>query len=242
MVERAPEALIQANSRISAPKKEIYMLKNQKRRLLAVAVSGLAAFGLVATATNLTGAYFSEAKGGVITSSIGAVHVATSGGTGGNGLDFSFTNLMPGVPQTITVNYANTGTGPEDIHLHFPNGPALHALNNMGSYGEVHIADSSSGPLFDSANLNDNRPDASGTCGAFNPAGCWPVPTDMVVRSNLPAGGTGSFTFTFALAGKTVTPPVAFNPYPSPGAVAPDNAGNAGTGLPYQVVATQVGH
>jgi hypothetical protein len=246
MVERALEALIWEISRTSAPNKgiEINMLGTQKKRLLAVAVSGLAAFGLVATATNLTGAYFSEAKGGNITGTIGAVHVATSGGNGGNGLDFAFDKLMPGTPQTITVNYQNTGDGPEDIHLHFPNIPALHALNNMGRYGEVHIADSSSGPLFDSANLNDDRPDASGTCGGFSPSGCWPVPTDIVVRSNLPAGGTGSFTFTFGLTSKWTSPPPVpvFNPYPSPGALGTDYTATPGAGLPYQVVATQAGH
>ena len=178
------------------------MLGTQKKRLLAVAVSGVAAFGLVATATNLTGAYFSEAKGGNITGTIGAVHVATAGGTGGNGLDFSFTNLMPGEPQTITVYYQNTGTGPEDIHLNFPNVPALHTLNNLGTYGEVHIADSSSGPVFDSANRRrpHGRLGHLQTRPARRVAGrCPPI---CVVRSNLPAGGGGTVTFTFALAGK----------------------------------------
>jgi hypothetical protein len=227
------------------------MLGTQKKRLLAVAVSGLAAFGLVATATGVTGAYFSEAKGGNITGTIGAVHVATAGGTGGNGLDFSFTNLMPGEPQTITVYYQNTGTGPEDIHLNFPNVPALHALNNLGSYGEVHIVDSSSGHVFDSANLQDGRTkaDLTNSCSnVFSPSGCWPLPTDVLVRSNLPAGGTGQVTFSFAYAGKlTGNGPGVWNSFPSNNppysqAFGPDAAGPAGNGLPYNVVATQVGH
>jgi hypothetical protein len=233
------------------------MLGKKTKRLLAVATTGVAAFGLVATATGYTGAYFTEAKAGSITGTIGAVHVATSGGSGGNGLDFAFSNLMPGEPQTITLNYQNTGTGPEDIYLTFPNIPALHALNNLGSYGEVHVADSSSGPVFDSANLNDGRtkpPPNPATdygldsCGALSPAGCWPLPTAVRVRSNLPAGGSGSATFTFSYAAKLGgNGPGTWNSYPAISGVplqsfGPDAAGPAGNGLPYNVVATQVGH
>ena len=157
---------------------------------------------------------------------------------------------MPGEPQTITINYQNTGTGPEDIYLTFPNVPALHALNNLGTYGELHIADSSSGPVFDSANLNDGRtvaPPAPNSCGPFSPAGCWPLPTAVLVRSNLPVGGTGSATFTFAYAGKlSGNVSGVWNSYPAAPptgeAFGADAAGPAGAGLPYNVVATQVGH
>jgi hypothetical protein len=230
------------------------MLGTQKKRLLAVAVSGLAAFGLVATATNLTGAYFSEAKGGNITGTVGAVHVDVYGGSGPDHRNFSFTNLLPGEPQTITISYTNTGTGPEDIHLNFPNRQALHALNNLGSYGSLHIADSSSGPVFDSANLQDGRTlaDLTNSCtNVFSPSGCWPLPSDVLVRTGLPAGASGSVKFTFAydkkLGDTGLSGGGVWNSFPSDNppysqAYGDDATGDPGAGLPYQVVATQAGH
>ena len=215
------------------------------RRLLALGLTGAAAVGLAATASGLTGAYFTDSKAGTITGTIGAVKIATSGGTGTNGLDIAFVNLMPGEPQTLDINYLSQGTGPQDIYLTFPNVPALHALNNLGTYGSVTITDTSTGLVFLSSNLNDGRttPDFVNSCGPFSPAGCWPLPTKLLVRSNLAPGAGGTVHFTFAYPGKlTGNGPGVWNSYPSfPQAYGADAAGTPGNGLPFNVVATQVG-
>jgi hypothetical protein len=189
----------------------------------------------------MTGAYFSDTKAGTISGTVGAVKIVTWGGSGADGLNLNFTNLMPGEPQHVTMNYTSQGTGPQDLYLTFPDVAALHALNNMGSFGEVTISDSSTGQVFHSTNLNDNRPDASGTCGAFSESGCWPLPAQLMVRSNLAPGASGSVTFTFSYpAKKQGGQGLNWNPYPSPGAVDSDSL-TSGSGLPFRMVATQAG-
>ncbi len=213
----------------------------KKKRYAALAITAAAALVLSLTAAGVTGAYFSDTKSGAITGTTGSVKVATSGGSGTDGLNFAFDNLMPGEPQTVTVNYQNTGSGAQDIFLTFKDVAALHALNNMGSYGEVTVTDSSTGLLFHSVNLNDNRPDASATCGAFVETGCWPLPDKLLVRSGLAKNATGSVSFTFSYPSKkTGGQGLAWNIYPSPGAIASDSL-TSGNGLPFNVVATQVG-
>ena len=212
-----------------------------KKRYAALAITAAAAVVLSLTASGVTGAYFSDTKSGAITGTTGSVKVATSGGRGVDGLNFAFDNLMPGEPQTVTVNYQNTGSGPQDIFLTFKDVAALHALNNMGSFGEVTVTDSSTGLLFHSVNLNDNRPNATGTCGAFVETGCWPLPDTLRVRAGLAKNATGSVSFTFAYpTKKTGGQGLAWNIYPSPGATAADSL-TSGNGLPFNVVATQLG-
>lgn len=222
--------------------------------LRIVKVKGLALLATVAllggtawVAAGTTGAYFSDTHSGSITGTIGSIKVTPYGGAGSGGMDLSFTNMLPGVLQTATVNYQNTGTNAEDVWIVFNNATALSALNNMGTYGEVHLS-SNGTALFDSANLNDR----SGTCGAFSPSGCWPLAKQYKVASNVAPGATGSISFAFMLAGKTVTPPLAFNAYPVSAQgylVTHDSndqnyvnpADGSGSGLPYQIVATQHG-
>ena len=214
-----------------------------RRRVAALAATAAVAVGLVATASGTTGAYFTDTKSGTLSGTIGSVKVSTSGGGGADGLDLAFTNLLPGEAQTVTLNYLNTGTGPEDIWLAFPDASSLHALNNLGSYGQISVADSVAGTVFSSTNLNDNRPPATGTCGAFTPAGCWPLPTRLLVRSSVPAGGGGSVSLSFAYPGKLSDPAAeggSWNVYPVAGSLPADSA-TSGSGLPYQVVATQPG-
>jgi hypothetical protein len=217
-------------------------MRSITKKRLATLVGTLAAAVVVSlAASGATGAYFSDTKSGAITGTTGSLKVATSGGTGADGLNFVFDNLMPGEPQTVTANYQNVGTGPQDVYLTFPDVAALHALNNMGTFGEVTVTDSSAGLLFHSVNLNDNRPDASGTCGTFSETGCWPLPVQLLIRSGLPKNATGSVSFTFSYpAKKTGGQGLAWNIYPSPGAQASD-ALTAGSGLPFKVVAVQVG-
>ena len=222
------------------------------RRLLALGLTGAAAIGLAATASGLTGAYFSDSKSGTITGTIGAVKIATSGGTGTNGLDLHFVDLMPGEPQTVTINYQSLGSGPQDLYLTFPNRPALHALNNLGTYGMVTVTDSSSGVVFTSTNLQDGRtvPSGNSCSNIFTPdnGGCWPLPTQLLVRSNLAPGAGGTIQFTFGYPGKlSGNGPGVWNSYPSDNppysqAYGLDNVPPAGNGLPIVVVATQAGH
>jgi hypothetical protein len=208
----------------------------------------LALGGLVFAATGATGAYFSDAHNGSITGNLGSIRVTPSGGTGTDGTDFTFANMLPGVPQAATVDFQNTGNNPEDVWLVFDNVTALSALNNLGTYGEVHVSNGQA--LFDSANLNDRAP----TCGAFSPSGCWPLPDKIKVASNLAATGKGHVTLTFNYAAKLSDPAAEggpFNVYPVPaglyspanpdGQYTVDAADGTGTGLPYEIVATQVG-
>lgn len=206
---------------------------------VAVWVATLGAMAcLVIVATGATGAYFSDSHNGDITGTIGSIKVTPSGGTGTDGTDFTFANMLPGVPQTVTVNFANSGKNAEDVWLVFNNATALSALNNLGSYGEVHISNGHA--LFDSANLNDNRT----SCGPFAPTGCWPLPQQIQVASNLQPGSSGHASFTFNYAGKLKDPAAEggpFNIYPVTGQVTVNAADGAGAGLPYEIVATQVG-
>jgi hypothetical protein len=219
----------------------------RSRKLLTVGALGAAAVALVAS-TTVTGAYFSDAAPGTISGTVGTVKLTTTDTT------FAWENMLPGEPKTATVGFTNAGTGPQDFYLVFPNGPALHALNNLGSYGEVHVTGGPTGTigsLFDSANLQDGRTRESGisSCGDFDPSGCWPLPAKIKLASGVAVQGTGSLTFTFNYAGKlgTSSTPRAsgggvFNTYPlASQAYGADAAGPAGAGLPFEVVAVQVG-
>jgi len=233
----------------------------RSRKLLTIGAVSVAAFALAAS-TSVTGAYFSEAAPGTINGEIGAVHLWTSNTT------FNWTNMMPGEKQTSTVGFANTGTGPQDFYIVFPNVPALHALNNLGTYGEVHVSSARTGAgdvsLFDSANLQDGRhPNKSGnlnSCGNIfasavpAKAGCWPLPVNLKIASNVAKtqGGSVSFSFNYGaqlsdVGHGTSGGPGVFNGYPLKNTVedvyaeSPDAAGPDGTGLPFKIVAVQVG-
>ena len=236
----------------------------KSRRLLTVGALGVAAAALIATGSGVTGAYFTDSASGSIHGTLGTVKVTTSE------TNFNWTNMMPGEPKSATVDFHNAGTGNQDFYLVFKNVPALHALNNLGTYGEVHIAIGDGTHLFDSANLQDGRhqvvakdgtlvSSTTNTCNNVfaqtDPAnnGCWPLPTSLKLASNVATGGGGSFTFSFNYAGKLGTASHSsgggtFNTFPLAGsdifagtAGTADGAGPADSGLPYQIVATQVG-
>ncbi|GAB3035700.1 hypothetical protein GCM10027052_12120 [Parafrigoribacterium mesophilum] len=205
--------------------------------------------GTVWIAAGTTGAYFSDTHSGTITGTVGSIQISPYGGGGDNGIDFSFDRLLPGEAQTATVKYKNTGNSPEDVWIVFPNATALSALNSMGTYGEVHLA-ANDKEIFASTNLNDRVE----TCGPFASDGCWPLTKQYRVASAVAPGASGSVSFSFALAAKTVTPPATFNTYPNsllsfqndPAKNKDDqyyinSADGSGAGLPYQIVATQVG-
>lgn len=218
-------------------------------RIVAWLTTLAAVIALAIVATGFTGAYFSDTHSGAISGTIGSIKITPSGGSGADNTDFTFANLLPGVPQSAVVHYQNTGTNPEDVWLVFPNATALSALNNLGTYGEVHVSVGSH-TLFESTNLNDRV----ATCGPLKPSGCWPLPAQIKVASNLGPTASGSVTFTFNYAGKLSDPAAEgqpFNVYPVPaGEYSPSNpdgqttvnaSDGTGTGLPYEIVATQVG-
>jgi len=222
------------------------MLKTVKSRGLALLATVALLGGTAWVASSTTGAYFSDTHTGSIGGTVGSIKVTPYGGSGAENMNLSFTKMLPGDPQTVTVNYTNSGENPEDVYIVFNNATALSALNNLGTYGEASLSANGTA-LFHSTNLNDR----SGTCGPFSPAGCWPLAKQYKIASNLAPGAHGNVSFTFAFASKTVTPPLAFNVYPASAQgylVTHDTndqnyvsaADGSGTGLPYSIVATQV--
>lgn len=214
--------------------------KLNKRRGGALAVIGLG-IAMLLFGIGTTGAYFSDTHDGTISGTIGSIRVTPSGGTGADNMNFNWDNMLPGEPQTATLSYENTGNNPEDVWLKFPNATALSALNNLGTYGEIHVV-SNGTEKFASANLNDR----SSTCGAFAPSGCWPLPSQIKLADNVAPGATGVVKVTFNYASKLKTQPApgttaAFNVYPVSGQTTTNPADGSGDGLPYQLVATQVG-
>ncbi len=218
-------------------------------------VAALGASGaLIAATTGATGAYFNDTRSGTFAGTIGSVKINTSGGSGTDHLDFNFANLLPGTLQWKTVSYTVTGSAPEDVYVVFPNADALHAVNNMGSFGEVHVKSNGSG-IFGSTNLNDGLDytlQDDGHCGAQSPSGCWALPSVLKLASNVAPGHSGTMDFGFALASK-------WNDVATEGATAfcyplVQNSANPSNradqvctstspqyGLPYQIVATQPG-
>ncbi|MGO4600696.1 hypothetical protein [Terrabacter sp. 2YAF2] len=192
----------------------------------------IGAGSLVLVAAGLVGsvggslAYFSDSQAGTLSGSVGSIKGSVNTST------LAFTNLLPGEVQTVQAKATNTGLNNQDVWVVFDNADALHALNNLGTYGEFHITAEGSAK-FDSANLNDR----SSTCGAFNPAGCWPVPQKVKLASNVPPTGTVTYEFGFGYAGKlqgqTSEGGGAWNAYPL--------GAPTSSGLPYKIVETQVG-
>jgi hypothetical protein len=212
------------------------MLKSLKFKGAALAVSVALLGGTAWLAAGATGAYFSDTHNGTISGTVGSIRVTPYGGAGSDGMDLAFTNLLPGVPQTISVSYKNTGANAEDVYIVFNNATALSALNNLGTYGEAHLSANGT-PLFDSANLNDRI----STCGTLSPSGCWPLASQYLVASSLAPGAAGTVSFTFNYASKLTTQgPAVWNTYPVAGQATSD-PGVGGSGLPYEIVATQHG-
>lgn len=202
--------------------------KFSRRNRAVVGASSLAlvAVGLVAS-VNGSLAYFSDSQAGTLSGTVGSIKGSVSSAT------LAYSNLLPGEIQTVDAQQTNTGRNAQDVWVVFDNADALHALNDLGTYGEFHVAANGT-PVFDSANLNDNT---RGTCGPFSPAGCWPLPAKVKLASNVAPGGGVSYSFGFGYAGKLQSQSAAgggvWNAYPVSSPTA--------SGLPYKIVETQVG-
>ena len=157
-----------------------------KVKLIGLLVAVVLVGALVAVAARATSAYFSDTHNGKITGTIGDIKVSAgvNADTGG-GLNFGFTNLLPGEPQSGTVYYQNSGTSAEDVWLVFTNADALHALNDLGTYGSVAITERRCDWVSD--NLNDFL--SPGTPGARR-CHAVPLPRQMLLQSNVAPGGT----------------------------------------------------
>ena len=208
------------------------MMKSKTARFGAfLATLGMSA-GLVGTAVHSTGAYFSDTKAGAITGTLGSIKVTTYGGAvdGSGNRNFAFDNLLPGEPQTATLQYQNTGRNAEDVYVVFNDSTALHALNQLGRYGEAHVS-SNGTEIFGSANLNDNT--TSCVPGTGTPA-CNALPSKLKLADNLPAGSAAqSMAFSFGYAGAPYSIGNTFN--------VDGVTGPTALNLPYQIVAVQHG-
>lgn len=206
-----------------------------RRRKLVGGVAVTFGIALIMSSVASSGAYFTDKADGNVSGTVGSIRIDTTTSS-----DLVFNNMLPGELQAQSVTYKNTGSSPQDVWLVFPNVTALSALNNLGTYGEVHVANNGTA-LFDSANLNDRAT----TCGAFAPTGCWPLPQKIKLVENLAAGQSSTLKVSFAYAGKLSTQaPVGtlavFNTYPVTGQTT-IHADEAGSGLPFQLVALQHG-
>jgi len=223
--------------------------KTTSRKKIFFGAGGVAvALSMALAAVGPTGAYFSDTAQGAVGGSIGSIKVAGIDGTGADSLGLAFTNLLPGTPQTVTSRYTNTGLNNQDVWVVFNNADALHALNDLGTYGEFHLA-ANGNALLDSTNLNDGKSNTAvtpNTCGPFGATAglCNPLLPSYKLASNMGPGAVGNVSFTFAYAGKTVYQSEAgggiWNAFP----VAQKNGAVPaieGNGLPYKIVATQVG-
>ena len=233
------------------------MKMNLKMRAVSLVATVALLGGTAVVASGQTGAYFSDSVSGAATGTVGSIHIDAASP------NIAFSGLLPGTPQSQTVSYTNSGSSPEDVYLTFNNTIALSALNSLGHYGSLTIKSQQAGGLgtvFYSSNLNDN----SASCGTFSNATstvtlsgetapgmlCWPLPSQVKIASGVPAGTTGSFTFTFEYAGALSTQSGNFtdpwNTYPAVGGQtyttnSDPSLPTSGAGLPYQIVATQVG-
>ncbi|MDJ0338576.1 hypothetical protein [Cryobacterium sp. PH31-O1] len=219
------------------------LMLNRKKAIIGA--GGIAvALTMAFAALGPTGAYFSDTAQGAVSGTIGSIKIAGADGTGTDSLNLGFTNLLPGTTQTVSSRYVNTGLNAQDVWVVFNDKDALHALNDLGTYGEFHVAANGTA-LFDSANLSDDQDDTAHlSCGTLAPTGCWPVPKMIKLASNLAPTAVGSVSFSFGYAakmsGQSELGGGVWNSYPVKTVQVP-NPTIKGNGLPYQIVATQVG-
>lgn len=221
------------------------IIKSKSLTITAISLASSVALlgGTAWLASGATGAYFSDTHAGNISGTVGNIHVTPSGGTGTAGTDLAFTNLLPGVAQKVTLNYTNTGSDPQDVYIVFNDPTELSALNDLGSYGEVDLA-AHGQAIFDSANLNDHL--VAPHCTPFDPAGCWPLKSQYLPTGTLAKGTTGNVSFSSNYSGELKgqlpvgSAAAPWTTYPVAGQFT-TVSGDSGTGLPYEMVATQHG-
>lgn len=219
-----------------------FLLKKSSVSLIIVAVFGVT----YVAASGATGHLFHSDPPRHSHENVQTVKIDPSGGSGPDSMDIAFHNLLPGSPQTVSVNYRNTGNVAESVWVRFPNSTALSALNTLGRYGSIHLSSTgggSIGDVFDSTDLNDNTQ----TCGVFSKTGCWPLQQRYLIADSLAPGQSGSFSISFEFASAYSAQPTSnatagWNPYPTAGQTTVNKSDGTGTGLPYEIVAVLPGY
>jgi hypothetical protein len=224
------------------------------KRLLAIPLAAAAAATIAVVATN-TGADFSSTSNpGTISGTNGRVTVI---GNHGGSLDISFgSGMVPGIVNTVSVTFTNSGNVPEDIYVEFPNAQALHAFDQEGRFAQANIqADGNT--TWSSQNINDGLQAGANPAGPYNcatatnlgdPQIC-PLSVFEPLLTNVGAGQTHTFTFNY-LENSTVqglpknvgngAQGAVFNAYPV-GTSGNANAGTTSSGLPYEFYAIPTG-
>jgi len=106
-----------------------------------------------------------------------------SSGDGSNGLTFDLQNLLPGVPQSVTVAFNNDGLSAQDVYLVLGTGHLTDLATFTALYGSVKITRGDTTVLWNSPYW-----------GAFPSTG------NLLIRSNVGAlTGGGTFTVTFEI-------------------------------------------
>jgi hypothetical protein len=221
------------------------VLKGFKQRVVVVSGAAVLIGGMFVVVSGAADHHSHPGSNDNDNQEIHSISITASGGTELNSMNLSFSNLLPGAAQTVTLNYRNTGNAPEDVWVVYPNLTALSALNSLGQYGAVHLASSGAGAVgdvFDSQNLNDNH----SACVTFTPSGCWPLTNQFKLASNFGSNATGSFNFSFEFASAYSQQPSSnsangWNPFPVTGQQTVVSSDGSGAGLPYELVATQHG-
>jgi hypothetical protein len=225
-----------------------------KTKIISIVAAVALSATLFAVASTATGAYFSETKSSTINGTGGAVKLATSD------MAINWDKMFPGVVYTANVDYRNDGDAPQDIWVVFNNPTALSALNSLGKYGAVRLS-STGGAYYYYNNLLDHPHDS-----VPHLLSQYKLADNLAVH----AVGTMKFEFQYAsqLGDVSIYGPASsggpfpFNYYPAVYHGGPTKdlaiwngvqtdqvtinaadlpAAGFGTGLPYQIVATQHG-
>lgn len=190
------------------------MPKRKFARITALVTTLVVTVALIGSVVAMTGAYFTDTHGGgAVNATEGNVAVKIND-SAGNAPVINFAHLMPGVPQTTSVNVQNTGSGNEDIYIVFDNGNGgWSAVNALGAYGIFTI----DGTIYD--NLNNRYAwgtDSSGQVISINPtSGCYLVPRPAQIKflphyikvaSGLTPTASHLFDITFAMHACTTGP------------------------------------
>lgn len=226
-----------------------------KFKLIGLVVALIVVAGLVAVAAHATNAYFTGTQYGAQTGTIGNIAVTMSGGSGdpnnsGSPMVFNWSDMLPGVVYSSAISVQNTSSdsNAEDIYMTFPNATALSALNTLGEYGAVEILWDGN-LVYENNNLNDIP--NNGTSG---------LPNQIELKGGVSKDGvvhTVTFKFEYASALYKSEPNGVFNAWPITlamsggvqdsrylpgfGQVTVKSSDGSGSGLPFNIVATQPG-
>ncbi len=162
------------------------MLRIFKLRSVALIATIALMGGTAFVASGATGAYFSDTNTGTVTGTFGSIELTTSGGIGTDGLDFDITNLLPGVTQSVTIGFENSGDSAQDVYLALGTAGAA-ALNEF-------VSPSSPTPLV-WGSVKITRGDGTVLWNSANPAwGPFPASGNRLIRDNVASGASGTFT------------------------------------------------